>query len=144
MKRLHEILSVLKGWLKRYVSPAFVVLFCASFVLWYVLKLGDTYVAEYNLNVEVSGYEVEVPCTVTAKGTDLLEVRRYQHRSLVIPLEDLEYDIKTKIADDGDSVQYYKISRESMQNEISIRLKQAEIVVGSVPLLPIKPKNSAI
>ena len=97
MKRLHEILSVLKGWLKRYVSPAFVVLFCASFVLWYVLKLGDTYVAEYNLNVEVSGYEVEVPCTVTAKGTDLLEVRRYQHRSLVIPLEDLEYDIKTKI-----------------------------------------------
>lgn len=144
MKRLQEILSVLKGWLKRYVSPAFVVLFCASFVLWYVLKLGDTYVAEYNLNVEVSGYEVEVPCTVTAKGTDLLEVRRYQHRSLVIPLEDLEYDIKTKIADDGDSVQYYKISRESMQNEISIRLKQAEIVVGSVPLLPIKPKNSAI
>ncbi len=144
MKRLHEILTVLKGWLKRYVSPAFVVLFCASFVLWYVLKLGDTYVAEYNLNVEVSGYEVEVPCTVTAKGTDLLEVRRYQHRSLVIPLEDLEYDIKTKIADDGDSVQYYKISRESMQNEISIRLKQAEIVVGSVPLLPIKPKNSAI
>lgn len=144
MKRLHEILSVLKGWLKRYVSPAFVVLFCASFVLWYVLKLGDTYVAEYNLNVEVSGYEVEVPCTVTAKGTDLLEVRRYQHRNLVIPLEDLEYDIKTKIADDGDSVQYYKISRESMQNEISIRLKQAEIVVGSVPLLPIKPKNSAI
>lgn len=144
MKRLHEILSVLKGWLKRYVSPAFVVLFCASFVLWYVLKLGDTYVAEYNLSVEVSGYEVEVPCTVTAKGTDLLEVRRYQHRSLVIPLEDLEYDIKTKIADDGDSVQYYKISRESMQNEISIRLKQAEIVVGSVPLLPIKPKNSAI
>ncbi|MDO5497377.1 MAG: hypothetical protein Q4F45_05810 [Alistipes sp.] len=144
MKRLHEILSVLKGWLKRYVSPAFVVLFCASFVLWYVLKLGDTYVTEYNLNVEVSGYEIEVPCTVTAKGTDLLEVRRYQHRSLVIPLEDLEYDIKTKIADDGDSVQYYKISRESMQNEISIRLKQAEIVVGSVPLLPIKPKNSAI
>lgn len=144
MKRLHEIFSVLKGWLKRYVSPAFVVLFCASFVLWYVLKLGDTYVAEYNLSVEVSGYEVEVPCTVTAKGTDLLEVRRYQHRSLVIPLEDLEYDIKTKIADDGDSVQYYKISRESMQNEISIRLKQAEIVVGSVPLLPIKPKNSAI
>ncbi len=144
MKRIHEILSVLKGWLKRYVSPAFVVLFCASFVLWYVLKLGDTYVAEYNLSVEVSGYEVEVPCTVTAKGTDLLEVRRYQHRSLVIPLEDLEYDIKTKIADDGDSVQYYKISRESMQNEISIRLKQAEIVVGSVPLLPIKPKNSAI
>jgi hypothetical protein len=144
MKRIQEILSVLKGWLKRYVSPAFVVLFCASFVLWYVLKLGDTYVAEYNLNVEVSGYEVEVPCTVTAKGTDLLEVRRYQHRSLVIPLEDLEYDIKTKIADDGDSVQYYKISRESMQNEISIRLKQAEIVVGSVPLLPIKPKNSAI
>lgn len=144
MKRIHEILSVLKGWLKRYVSPAFVVLFCASFVLWYVLKLGDTYVAEYNLSVEVSGYEVEVPCTVTAKGTDLLEVRRYQHRSLVIPLEDLEYDIKTKIADDGDSVQYYKVSRESMQNEISIRLKQAEIVVGSVPLLPIKPKNSAI
>lgn len=144
MKRLHEILTVLKGWLKRYVSPAFVVLFCASFVLWYVLKLGDTYVAEYNLSVEISGYEVEVPCTVTAKGTDLLEVRRYQHRSLVIPLEDLEYDIKTKIADDGDSVQYYKISRESMQNEISIRLKQAEIVVGSVPLLPIKPKNSAI
>ena len=144
MKRLHEILSVLKGWLKRYVSLAFVVLFCASFVLWYLLKLGDTYVAEYNLSVEVSGYEIEVPCTVTAKGTDLLEVRRYQHRSLVIPLEDLEYDIKTKIADDGDSVQYYKISRESMQNEISIRLKQAEIVVGSVPLLPIKPKNSAI
>lgn len=143
MKHIHEILSVLRVWLKRYVSPAFVVLFCASFVLWYVLKLGDTYVAEYDLSVEISGYEVEVPCTVTAKGTDLLEVRRYQHRSLVIPLEDLEYDIKTETVD-GTSVQYYKISRESMQNEISIRLKQAEIVVGSVPLLPVKQNNSAI
>ena len=137
MKRIQEILSIVLSWIKRYVSPAFVVLFCASFVLWYVLKLGDTYVAEYNLRVDVDGYEIEIPCTITAKGKDMLDVRRFERQSLFIPLEDLEYDIKTQTVD-GASVQYYKISRESMQNEISIRLKPAEIVVGSVPLMPIK------
>ena len=31
------------GWLRRYISPVFLALLVASFILWYIAKLNYTY-----------------------------------------------------------------------------------------------------
>ena len=51
MRRIRQIIDFIRGVLKKYISPAFVVLFCASFILWYILKLGNSYVTEYDIKV---------------------------------------------------------------------------------------------
>ena len=34
------------GWLRRYISPVFLALLVASFILWYIAKLNYTYTTE--------------------------------------------------------------------------------------------------
>lgn len=139
MKRVAEILQFVRDIFQRYVSTAFVVLFCASFILWYVMKLGDTYVTEYDILVEVDGKEVRVPCVIEAVGTDLLDFRQYTRHSMHIPLGDLVYSVK-HMTIDGVSQKYYVIEPHSMQRAISVRLKEAkDVSVGSIP--PIEVPN---
>ena len=44
------------GWLRRYVSPVFLALLVASFILWYIAKLNYTYTTEqpFTVNVDAS------------------------------------------------------------------------------------------
>ena len=43
------------GWLRRYVSPVFLALLVASFILWYIAKLNYTYTTEQPFTVNVDG-----------------------------------------------------------------------------------------
>ena len=47
------------GWLRRYVSPVFLALLVASFILWYIAKLNYTYTTEQPFTVNVDGERVE-------------------------------------------------------------------------------------
>lgn len=141
MVSVKNILTFLKNLLKRYISPAFVILFCASFVLWYVLKLGNTYVTEYDINVEIEGEVIKVPCRVEAVGTDLLDFRKYTRRTLHIPLRDLEYSEEYR-TEDGVTHKYLIITPHSMRSALSVRFKAAkDLSVGSVPPLPAPIKD---
>ena len=42
-------------WMHRYVSPVFLALLVASFILWYIAKLSYTYTAEQTVKVSVDG-----------------------------------------------------------------------------------------
>ena len=55
-----------------YISPTFVILLCASFILWYILKLQYTYTTDYSVVVNINGDRLRVPCVVEGKGTNLL------------------------------------------------------------------------
>ena len=53
------------GWLRRYVSPVFLALLVASFILWYIAKLNYTYTTEqpFTVNVAVSYTHLTLPTT---------------------------------------------------------------------------------
>ena len=70
---LDNLKSVAK-YLRRYISPVYIMMFVAAFVLWYITKLGDTYTTEHQVTVVVDGRAIEVDCTIRGKGTDLIGV----------------------------------------------------------------------
>ena len=132
--RIRQIIDFVKGVLKRYISPAFVVLFCASFILWYILKLGNTYVTESDIKVEIAGETIKVPCRVQA-------VRKFTRRSIHIPLKELEYSVEPHLVD-GDTTEFYVINPHSMRSAISGRFKAVkDISVGTIPLVPISAEE---
>ena len=48
------------GWLRRYISPVFLALLVASFILWYIAKLNYTYTTEQPFTVNVDGERFKV------------------------------------------------------------------------------------
>ena len=49
-------------WLHRYVSPVFLVMLVASFILWYIAKLSYTYTTEYVVSINTDGEKYKVAC----------------------------------------------------------------------------------
>ena len=130
-------LQVVKRWLKSYISPAFILLFCASFVFWYILKLGNTYTTEYNILVNVDGQTLRIPSVVEGVGTNLLGYRNYTRKEIKLRLSDLKYH-REQMEDEetGEMKMYYVLDAQSVQNAISVRFSDIKIVsLGDIPLL---------
>ena len=146
MKKINEYIKKWFGWLRHYVSPVFVVLFVAAFVLWYIAKLGYTYTTDLNVKIKVSGSETErfeLPCVVEGKGTNLFGYVLSTSR-LSIPLSELEYSVMREVTELGsipsDRMRLH-IKPESLKNAISVRLSDINIrSVGSIPDIEI-PKD---
>ena len=109
------------GWLRRYVSPVFLALLVASFILWYIAKLN------------VDGERFKVSCVVEGVGTNLFGYRVYMSKRLRIPLSELKF--RSVKAEDGEK--FLKIDSLSLHNAISVRLSDIKVIsVGSVPEIP--------
>ena len=124
-----------------YVSPTFVILLCASFILWYILKLQYTYTTDYSVLVNVDGELLRVPCVIEGKGTNLFGYRVYMHKEIRIPLSDLKYTFTSDPEEgaDGAMTNMYIIDPQSMQSAISVRFSDIKVVsVGDVPPLRLK------
>jgi hypothetical protein len=121
-----------------YVSPTFVMLLCASFILWYILKLQYTYTTDYSVVVNINGDRLRVPCVVEGKGTNLFGYRVYMHREINIPLSDLKY-VQTQMLDEQtgevrDDVLLF--DAQSLHSAISVRVSDIKVIsVGDVPPL---------
>lgn len=146
MGKIIEKLKLFRRWLQRYVSPVFISLFCASFILWYILKLGYVYTTDYSVGVNVDGQTMRVPCVVEGVGTNLFGYRVYMHRELKIPMTDLKYKVE-ELADEqtGESLgRFYIIDPQSMQSAISVRFSDIKVIsIGDIPPLPV-PEESAV
>ncbi len=121
-----------------YVSPTFVMLLCASFILWYILKLQYTYTTDYSVVVNINGDRLRVPCVVEGKGTNLMGYRMYLQREITIPLSDLKYTLTQMMDEESGEVRddVLLIEPQSIQNAISVRVSDIKIVsVGDVPPL---------
>ena len=118
--------------LKRSVSPVFITLFVASFILWYIAKLNYTYTADYVAKLNIDGHRIEVPCVVEGSGTNLLNYKFKLGKRLRIPLSELE----TVSVYDADSVLREVVSKRSLRNAISVRMSDVKIVgLGEIPML---------
>ena len=66
---LQRAIDSLLKWMHRYVSPVFLALLMASFILWYIAKLSYIYTTEQKVRVDVDGQVFDVTCTVEGVGT---------------------------------------------------------------------------
>ena len=121
-------------WGKKSISPAFIAMFVASFVLWYITKLNYNYTTDYNVRLNIGGEKIEVPCVIEGKGTNLFNYKFQLSKRLRIPLEELSYQT---VSDDFGEV-FLQIDPKSLQNAISVRVSDIKVVsLGDVPMLSI-------
>lgn len=140
-----NLLKRISALVRHYVSPVFVTLFCASFVLWYIVKLDHTYTTEYAVHVNIDGERLRVPCVVEGKGATLFGYRVYMHRQIRIPLSELKYTVEQYVvepqSEDEDPTvgeSYCIIDPQSLQNAISVRISDIKVIsIGNIPPLPM-------
>lgn len=122
------------AWIKRYISPVFVMLFVASFILWYIAKLSYTYTTDYVAKLNIDGRHVDVPCVVEGLGTNLLNHKyKLGSKRIRIGMEELDYDTMLS----ADSIKVIKIKSASLQSALSVRVSDIKIIsVGEVPAFP--------
>ena len=144
MGKFTETLKSFRRWMHKYISPVFISLFCASFILWYILKLGNVYTTDYDVLVNIDGETMRVPCVVEGIGTNLFGYRVYMHRELKIPLNDLKYKVEKMVDEEsGETLgNFYVIDPHSMHNAISVRFSDIKVIsIGDIPPLPV-PEQS--
>ncbi|WP_418982974.1 hypothetical protein [Alistipes sp.] len=117
-------------WMHRYVSPVFLALLIASFILWYIAKLSYTYTTEQTVRVNVDGEPFEVTCVVEGVGTNLFGYRVYMNKTLRIPLAELKYKRSHEEGHEGKLI----IDPQSLQSAISVRFSDIKVIsIGTVP-----------
>ncbi|MBP3482146.1 MAG: hypothetical protein J6K28_01995 [Alistipes sp.] len=120
------------AWLRRYISPVFIALFVASFILWYIAKLNYTYTADYDVKLNIDGNRIEVPCVIEGQGTNLLNHKLKIGSRLRIPLSELVYSYDA----DEDGNEIIIIEQRSLKNAVSVRMSDIKIVsLGDVPVI---------
>ena len=119
-------------WSKRSISPVFIAMFVASFVLLYITKLNYNYTTDYNVRLNISGEKIEVPCVIEGKGTNLFNYKFQLSKRLRIPLDELSY----KPVEDDFGGMFLQIDPKSLQNAVSVRVSDIKVVsLGDVPML---------
>lgn len=121
-------------WVGSCISPVYIMMLVAAFVLWFITKLGDTYVTDHNVTVVIDDVEYDVACKIKGKGTDLIHYTTFsEHSRVVIPFSDLSFE--TPMVDNqGHSVKH--VTAESMKQALAQRMDNIEVVsVGSVPII---------
>lgn len=125
-------------WVRRYVSPVFLALLVASFILWYIAKLSYTYTTEKQVRVNVDGEQFDVTCVVEGVGTNLFGYRVYANKTLRIPLSELKYKRSHEEGHQGKLI----LNPQSLQSAIALRISDIKIIsIGAVPEIetPSKP-----
>lgn len=127
---LQRTLDNLLKWMHRYVSPVFLALLVASFILWYIAKLSYTYTTDQTVRVDVDGVPFEVTCVVEGVGTNLFGYRVYMNKTLHIPLSDLKFTRSQEEGHEGKLV----LDPQSLQNALSLKFSDIKVVaIRSVP-----------
>ena len=145
MSNALDKLKALWRVLKSSVSPAFIMLMCASFIMWYILKLQYTYTTDYVVLVNIEGERMRIPCVIEGKGTNLLGYRVHMHKEIKIALIDLKYSIASEQDEQtGEVVDSIVIDPHSIQSALSVRFSDIKVVsVGDVPQLSMTNLQSA-
>lgn len=124
-------------WMHRYVSPVFLALLIASFILWYIAKLSYTYTTEQTVRINVDGEPLEVACVVEGVGTNLFGYRVYMNKTLRIPLAELKYKRSHEEGHEGKLI----LDPQSLQSAISVRFSDIKVIsIGTVPEID-KPEH---
>lgn len=123
--------------LHRYVSPIFLVMLVASFILWYIAKLSYTYTTEYTVSINTDGEKYKVACIFEGIGTNLVSYHTSLGKSVKIPLSELKYKKSREEGHEGMLV----IDPQSLQHAIAVRFSDVKVSsIGAIPEIPL-PEN---
>ncbi len=127
-------METLLKWLHRYVSPVFLVMLVASFILWYIAKLSYTYTTEYTVTINTDGEKYKVTCIFEGVGTNLVSYHTSFGKSVRIPLSELKYK---KSREEGHE-EMLVIDPQSLQHAIAVRFSDVKVAsIGAVPEIPM-------
>ena len=122
------------AWLRRYVSPVFIALFVASFILWYITKLNYNYTTDYDVKLNISGERIGVPCVIEGRGTNLFSYKIQIGNRIRIPVDELVTTVVPPEEEGGEEM--LSIDSKSLKDAISVRVSDIKIVsLGEVPLI---------
>lgn len=120
-KPLRKFWDWFRPQVRKIFSPAFLVMLGISFLLWYTLKLGDTYNARVPFDLDIDGRQVRVTAIVNTTGYKILSYR-YSRKDIVLGWGDIE------VSPSSVNPQAVIIAPESLQRLISIRNPEIQIV----------------
>lgn len=128
-------ISELYKKLRSYISPTYVAMLIAAFILWYITKLGETYTTDHEVVVVVDGEELNVDCTIRGKGTNLIGYTLFARSDQFdIPSTELTFDMESV---DANGQRMHHISTVSMQQALAARMTGVDIVsVGALKPIP--------
>ena len=131
MSRFKDIFKMLRS----YITPGYVMMFFAAFILWYITKLGEDYTTDHQIVVVVDGESINVDCKIRGKGTNLIGYTLFSHDEVFeIPSTELTFDMES-VAEDGTPMHH--IATTSLQQAIAARMTGVEVIsVGSIPQIP--------
>ena len=117
------------GCLSSYISPAYVTMLVAAFILWYITKLGDTYTTDHTVTVVIDGNSFDVGCTIRGKGTNLIGyTMAFDETVFEIASSELSFD--KEVTDDSGKT-YRHITGHSMQQALASRMNDVDVVAVS-------------
>ncbi len=118
------------AFVRRSVSPVFMVLLVASIILWYISKLNYTYTTDQLVRLDIDGIPAEVTCVVEGKGTNLVGYRVYVSKRLHLELADLKFTRSTEEGHEDKLI----LDEESLRNAISLKLSDIKVMsIRNVP-----------
>lgn len=117
-----------------YITPGYVAMVVAAFILWYITKLGENYTTDHEVVVEIEGKEYDVDCTIRGKGTNLISYTLSSRRNnFVVPAAELSFD---KEVTDDNGRNYRHVTSVSLQQALNARMNDVDVIaVGAVPMI---------
>ena len=127
-------IKALFAHLRAYISPAYLWLLFAAFILWYITKLGGTYTTDHDIVVVIDQKEYDVHCTIRGKGTALVGYTLSSARSrFEVSSQELSFD---KEVTDSTGRTYRHIINSSLQQALASRMSNIDVVaVGAMPVI---------
>ncbi|MBO5890669.1 MAG: hypothetical protein J6Q28_04495 [Alistipes sp.] len=117
-----------------YITPGYVAMVVAAFILWYITKLGENYTTDHEVVVEIEGKQYDVDCTIRGKGTNLIRYTISNRESMfIVPAAELSFD---KEVTDDNGLTYRHVTNVSLQQALNARMNDVDVIaVGAVPMI---------
>lgn len=125
---MRETANNILAWIRRNVSSAFLVMLFLSTILWYLTKLGHSYVAKVPMTVEIEDTRVNIECVAEGTGYKIMRYRLTKGKPIKIVRTRVHLSPSVKSKDK------FVIDPLSLQNAISSEVKGLSIIsVGDLP-----------
>lgn len=130
---MDKIKSIIRR-IRAYITPGYVAMLVAAFILWYITKLGENYTTDHEVVVEIEGKVYDVDCTIRGKGTNLISYTLSSRRNkFVVPSAELSFD---KEVTDDRGLTYRHVTNVSLQQALNARMNDIDVIaVGAVPMI---------
>ncbi len=129
---MSKFIKAIDTFLRNSVSPVFVLLLFASFVLWYIAKLDYDYTTNIPVRDNLDGYKFKVECTAEGRGSAL-----FAHRFNMVDKTRLTFTrvLHAPLATDSCEI---VLSPSSLMNAIATTYPDIRILsIGIIPNIRI-------